>query len=130
MNIDENIFRMPIYPMLNNMNIDELNISFYVKPRPLHSRSSHTLLTTIVLLTAFDHISTNIVARWRLLLRSSATRWRLIYVPRRAVDNALTLFRVWPIENVGAIFGHASAAAQRITCLVAGFKRLFCSIYE
>ena len=35
MNIDENIFRMPIYPMLNNMNIDELNISFYVKPRPL-----------------------------------------------------------------------------------------------
>ena len=48
----------------------------------------------------------------------------------RAVDNALTLFRVWPIENVGAIFGHASAAAQRITCLVAGFKRLFCSIYE
>ena len=130
MNIDENIFRMPIYPMLNNMNIDELNISFYVKPRPLHSRSSHTLLTTIVLLTAFDHISTNIVARWRLLLRSSATRWRLVYVPRRAVDNALTLFRVWPMENVGAIFGHASAAAQRITCLVAGFKRLFCSIYK
>ena len=35
MNIDENIFRMPIYPMLNHMNIDELNISFYVKPRPL-----------------------------------------------------------------------------------------------
>ena len=82
MNIDENIFRMHIYPMLNNMNIDELNISFYVKPRPLHCRSSHTLLTTIVLLTAFDHISTNIVARWRLLLRSSATRWRLVYVPR------------------------------------------------
>ena len=26
MNIDENIFRMPIYPMLNHMNIDELNI--------------------------------------------------------------------------------------------------------
>ena len=47
MNIDENIFRMPIYPMLNNMNIDELNISFYVKPSPLHSRLSHILLTTI-----------------------------------------------------------------------------------
>ena len=28
MNIDENIFRMPIYPMLNHLNIDELNISF------------------------------------------------------------------------------------------------------
>ena len=28
MNIDENIFRMPIYPMLNDLNIDELNISF------------------------------------------------------------------------------------------------------
>ena len=40
------------------------------------------------------------------------------------MDNALTLFRVWPIENVGAIFGHASAAAQRITCLVAGFKHV------
>ena len=39
------------------------------------------------------------------------------------------LFRVWPIKNVGAIFGQASAAAQRITCLAAGFKRLFCSIY-
>ena len=35
MHIDENIFCMPIYPMLNNMNIDELTISFYVKPRPL-----------------------------------------------------------------------------------------------
>ena len=34
MNIVETIFRMPIYPMLNHMNIDELNISFYVKPRP------------------------------------------------------------------------------------------------
>ena len=45
MNIDENIFRMPIYPMLNHMNIDELNISFNVKPRPLRSRSSHALLT-------------------------------------------------------------------------------------
>ena len=45
MNIDENIFRMPIYPMLNHMNIDELNISFNVKPRPLRSRSSHVLLT-------------------------------------------------------------------------------------
>ena len=44
MNIDENIFRMPIYPMLNHMNIDELNISFNVKPRPLRSRSSHALL--------------------------------------------------------------------------------------
>ena len=43
MNIDENIFRMPIYPMLNHMNIDELNISFYVKPRPLRSRSNLTL---------------------------------------------------------------------------------------
>ena len=29
----------------------------------------------------------------------------------RAVDNALTLFRVWPIENVGAILVHANAAA-------------------
>ena len=29
----------------------------------------------------------------------------------RAVDNAFTLFRVWPIKNVGAMFGHASAAA-------------------
>ena len=29
----------------------------------------------------------------------------------RAVDNALTLFRVWLFKNVGAIFGHASAAA-------------------
>ena len=28
MNIDENIFRMHIYPMLNHLNIDELNISF------------------------------------------------------------------------------------------------------
>ena len=45
MNIDENIFRMPIYPMLNHMNIDELNISFNVKPRPLRSMSSHALLT-------------------------------------------------------------------------------------
>ena len=45
MNIDENIFRMPIYPMLNHMNIDELNISLNVKPRPLRSRSSHALLT-------------------------------------------------------------------------------------
>ena len=43
MNIDENIVRMPIYPMLNHMNIDELNISFYVKPRPLRSMSSHAL---------------------------------------------------------------------------------------
>ena len=82
MNIDENIFRMPIYPMLNHMNIDELNISFNVKPRPLCSSSSHALLTTIVLLPAFDHISTSTVARWRLLLRSSATRWRLVHVPR------------------------------------------------
>ena len=39
------------------------------------------------------------------------------YVPARAVDNALTLFKVWPIKNVGAIFGNASAAAHRITCL-------------
>ena len=33
----------------------------------------------------------------------------------RAVDNALTLFRVWPFKNVGAILGHANAAvyAQR-----------------
>ena len=29
----------------------------------------------------------------------------------RAVDNALTLFRVWPSKNVGAILGHANAAA-------------------
>ena len=34
MNIDQNIFRMPIYPMLNHMNIDKLNIS---------STSSHAL---------------------------------------------------------------------------------------
>ena len=27
------------------------------------------------------------------------------------MDNALTLFRVWPIKNVGAILGHANAAA-------------------
>ena len=58
------------------------------------------------------------------------TREQSFIHPTRAVDNALTLFRVWPIKNVGAIFGHASAAAQRITCLVAGFKRLFCSICE
>ena len=44
MNIDENIFRMPIYPMLNHMNIDELNISFYVKPRPLRSRSNDPII--------------------------------------------------------------------------------------
>ena len=25
------------------------------------------------------------------------------------MDNALTLIRVWPFKNVGAIFGHASA---------------------
>ena len=35
MHIDEKILCMHIYPMLNHMNIDELNISFYVKPRPL-----------------------------------------------------------------------------------------------
>ena len=29
----------------------------------------------------------------------------------RAVDNALTLFRVWPFKDVGAILGHANAAA-------------------
>ena len=28
-----------------------------------------------------------------------------------ALPTALTAFRVWPIKNVGAIFGHASAAA-------------------
>ena len=48
------IFRMPIYPMLNYMIIDELNISFYVKPRPVRSRSSHALLTMLVLLTTFE----------------------------------------------------------------------------
>ena len=79
--------------MLNHMNIDELNISFYVKPRPLRSMSSHALwpecsqplcplscwprLYSWPLLS--DHISTNTVARWRLLLRSSVTRWRLVW---------------------------------------------------
>ena len=29
----------------------------------------------------------------------------------RAVDNALMLFRVWPFKNVGALLGHANAAA-------------------
>ena len=29
----------------------------------------------------------------------------------RAADNANTLFRVWPFKNVGAILGHANAAA-------------------
>ena len=29
----------------------------------------------------------------------------------RAVDNALSLSRVWPNKNVGAIFGRVSAAA-------------------
>ena len=29
----------------------------------------------------------------------------------RAVDNALTLFKVWPFKNMGAILGHANAAA-------------------
>ena len=32
----------------------------------------------------------------------------------RAVDNALTLFRVWPSKNVGAIIGHANAAAYAL----------------
>ncbi len=44
------------YAYLSNvtiMNIDELNISFNVKPRPLRSRSSHALLTTLVLLTTY-----------------------------------------------------------------------------
>ena len=35
------------------MNTDELNMSFNVKPRPLRSRSSHALLTTLVLLTTY-----------------------------------------------------------------------------
>ena len=43
-----------------------------------------------------------------------ATKLNLSVDPR-AVDNALTLFRVWavvwPSKNVGAILGHANAAA-------------------
>ena len=39
-----------------------------------------------------------------------ATRCRPDVDLFRAVDNALTLFRVWPFKNVGAILGHANAA--------------------
>ena len=85
------------------------------------------LLKKIAFATLIEQITVKLIARWRNKYGSD----RAVSNPRQneiAVDNALTLFRVWPIENVGAIFGHASAAAQRITCLVAGFKRLFCSI--
>ena len=39
------------------------------------------------------------------------TRWKHRSINPRAVDNALTLFRVWPFKNVGAILGHANDAA-------------------
>ena len=38
-------------------------------------------------------------------------RCQPLAVVTRAVDNALTLFRVWPFKNVGVTLGHANAAA-------------------
>ena len=64
MNIDENIFRMPISPMLNHMNIDELNISF---------SSSHALWpecnqpSTLCPISEWPYILIHF-ARWRQLL--------------------------------------------------------------
>ena len=80
MNIDENIFRMPIYPMLNHMNIDELNISFNVKPRPLRSRSSHALLT---------------VARWRLLFDRPPQGGAWYTCPVLIVRSSLDVYKPW-----------------------------------
>ena len=50
----------------------------------------------------------------RQIFQDSAEKYgdgRDIIGQTRAVDNALTLSRVWPFKNVGAILGHANAAA-------------------